>query len=120
MIVTTGQRVTRSSGLAVLSLSSMISCSKLRVWISAPKLAASILAVSRSMAELMVIIRRRSSSALSASFTRISRRSARSFTVMPSEKVMVRVMGGGGATGAGACGRAASRRCDELRPVGRC
>ena len=54
-------------------------------------------AVSRSIAELMVIIMRRSSSALSASLTRTSRRSARSFTVMPSEKVMVRVIGGGAA-----------------------
>jgi hypothetical protein len=72
------------------------------------------------MAELMVIISRRSSSAFSASLTRISRRSARSFTDMPSEKVMVRVMGTAATTGAGAWGRADSRRCDELRPVGRC
>ena len=41
MIVTTGQRVTRSFGSAALSLSAMISCSKLRVSISAPKPAAS-------------------------------------------------------------------------------
>ncbi len=90
-----------SFGSAVLSLSAMISCSKLRVSTSAPKLAASVFAVSRSIAELMVIIIRRSSSAFSASLTRISRRSARSFTVMPSEKVMVRVIGGGAAGGRG-------------------
>ena len=41
MIVTTGQRVTMSFGSAALSLSAMISCSKLRVSISAPKFAAS-------------------------------------------------------------------------------
>ena len=81
----------------------MIPCSKLRVWMSAPKLAASVVAVSRSTVELIVIINRRSSSDFSASLTRISRRSARSFTLIPSEKVIVRVMGGGGtaATGAG-------------------
>ncbi len=65
----------------------------------------------------MVIINRRSSSDFSASLTRISRRSARSFTVMPSEKVMVRVIGGG-AAGAGAdCGRcSASRFCAGFMP----
>ncbi len=99
----------------------MISCSKLRVWISAPKLAASVLAVSRSMAELMVIIRRRSSSDLRASLTRISRRSARSFTVMPSEKVIVRVIGTGATGACGACGRCIeSRRCVVRGPEGRC
>ena len=120
MIVTTGQRVTRSAGSAVLSLSSTISCSKLRVWISAPKLAASVFAVSISIVELMVIIIRRSSSDLSASLTRISRRSARSFTVIPSEKVMVRVMGGGAATArapADAAARRAAARSSARRAV---
>ena len=63
MMVTTGERVALSFGSATLSLSALISCSKLRVSTSAPKLAASIFAVSRSIAELMVIIIRRSSSA---------------------------------------------------------
>ena len=66
MIVTTGQRVTRSFGSATFSLSALISCSKLRVSTSAPKPAARAFAVSRSIAELMVIIIRRSSSAFSA------------------------------------------------------
>ena len=121
MIVTTGQRVTRSFGSAVLSLSAMISCSKLRVSTSAPKFAASDFAVSRSIAELIVIIRRRSSSALRASLTRTSRRSARSFTVMPSEKVMVRVIGGGAACAGACCGRcSASRFWAGFSPDGRC
>ena len=68
----------------------------------------------------MVIIIRRSSSAFNASLTRISRRSARSFTVMPSEKVMVRVIGGGAAGAGAACGRwSASRFCAGFSPDGR-
>ena len=102
MIVTTGERVDHVLRIGDLVALGVISCSKLRVSISAPKPAASDFAVSRSIAELMVIINRRSSSAFSASLTRTSRRSARSFTVMPSENVMVRVIGGG-AAGAGAC-----------------
>ncbi len=119
MIVTTGARVTRSFGSAAFSLSAIISCSKERVSISAPKLAASPLAVSRSIAELIVIMMRRSRSALRASLTRTSRRSARSFTVMPSEKVMVRVIGGGAAGADCICGRgvwSASRFCDGFMP----
>ena len=64
---------------------------------------------------------RRSSSAFSASLTRTSRRSARSFTVMPSEKVMVRVIGGGAAGAGACCGRcSASRFCAGFIPDGRC
>ena len=48
-----------------------------------------------SIVLLMVIIMRRISSLARTSFTRTSSLSARSFTVMPSASVMVRVIGGG-------------------------
>ena len=59
----------------------------------------------------MVIIMRFINSLASTSFTRTSSFSARSFTVIPSASVMVRVIGGGAAGiigGGGATGR--SRR----------
>ncbi len=61
-------------------------------------------AVSMSIVELIVIIKRRSSSDLSTSLTRTSSLSARSLTVMPSASVMVRETGGS-STGACAAGR---------------
>ena len=78
------------------------------------------LAVSTSMVLLMVIIMRRISSLASTSLTRTSSLSARSLTVMPSARVIVRVTGGG-STGAeidGPEGR--SRRGDTGRIGGRC
>ena len=59
-------------------------------------------AVSVSSVELMVIINRFISSLPRTSLTRTSSLSARSFTVMPSASVMVRVTGGGAAGVAGA------------------
>ena len=52
-------------------------------------------AVSGSSVELMVNISRFIRSLASTSFTRISSLSARSFTVMPSASMIVRVTGGG-------------------------
>ena len=79
------------------------------------------LATSMSSVLLMVIIMRFISSFASTSFTRTSSLSARSFTVMPSASVIVRVIGGGGAGAdavAGADGR--SRRVVTGRCPGRC
>ena len=73
------------------------SSSKLRICTSAPNSRASIVAVSVSSVELIVIINRLFSSFARTSFTRTSSLSARSFTVMPSASVIVRVTGGGAA-----------------------
>src|SRR5438067_11700738 len=63
-------------------------------------------AVSVSSVELIVIISRLFSSFARTSLTRTSSLSARSFTVMPSASVIVRVTGGGAAAiGGGAVGR---------------
>ena len=68
----------------------------------------------------MVMISRFISSLPSTSLTRTSSLSARSFTVMPSASVMVRVTGGGATGGGGIDGRACSRLTpDEGRwPIG--
>ena len=72
-----------------------------------------------SMVLLMFIIMRRISSLARTSFTRTSSLSARSFTVMPSASVMVRVMatGADGAAGAGADGRS-RRGATGREPIG--
>ena len=78
------------------------------------------LAISMSSVLLMVIIMRFISSFARTSFTRTSSLSARSFTVIPSASVIVRVIGGGGAGAdavAGADGR--SRRVVTGRCPGR-
>ena len=77
-------------------------------------------AVSMSSVLLMFIIIRFIKSLASTSFTRTSSFSARSFTVIPSARVMVRVIGGGAAGmsgGGGATGR--SRRAWLGRCAGR-
>jgi hypothetical protein len=104
--VTTGARVTISAELVLSPLISPSSSSKLRICTSAPNSRASIVAVSVSRVELMVIISRFMSSFASTSLTRRSSLSARSFTVIPSASVIVRVTGGGVAGGGGAAGRA--------------
>ena len=113
MTVTTGARVMVSSGFTSSASTSSMSCSNVRSCSSAPNSRAIIDAVSVSTVLLMVIISRLSSSFFSTSFTRCSSLSARSFTVMPSTNVMVRVTGGGGIC-AGCCGRC-SRRCSSGR-----
>ena len=97
MTVTTGARVTTSSGRASSASPCSSSCSKLRISTLAPNSRAIIIAVSVSSVELMVNISRFIRSFASTSFTRISSLSARSFTVMPSASVMLRVTGGGSA-----------------------
>jgi hypothetical protein len=99
------------------------SSSKLRIWTSAPNSRAIIVAVSVSSAELIVSISRFISSLASTSLTRRSSLSARSFTVMPSASVMLRVTGGGVEGIWGGAGRAFSRRCAAAGrpdPPGRC
>ena len=86
-----------SSGFDSSPSAETSSCSKLRISISAPNSRAMSLAVSMSSVLLMVIIMRFINSLASTSFTRTSSLSARSFTVMPSASVMVRVIGGGAA-----------------------
>ena len=120
--VTTGARVTMSAGDASPPSVSMTSSSKLRICTSAPNSRASIVAVSVSSVELMVIISRFISSFPSTSLTRTSSLSARSFTVMPSASVIVRETGGGACCGGGADGRTCSRRAEDAGrapPVGR-
>ena len=70
---------------------------------------------------LMVIISRFSISFLRTSFAFTSSLVARSATVMPSARVIVRVTGGGAADiGMGACMRGCSRRGpDDRGPEGR-
>ena len=97
MTVTTGARVSMSSGFDSSPSAETSSSSKLRISISAPNSRAMSLAVSMSSVLLMVIIMRFINSLASTSFTRTSSLSARSFTVMPSASVMVRVIGGGAA-----------------------
>ena len=58
MTVTTGARVTRSSGLTSSASTCSSSSSKLRIWTSAPNSRAIIVAVSVSSVLLMVIIMR--------------------------------------------------------------
>ncbi len=101
MTVTTGARSTRSAALATSASVSMSSSSKLRTWTSAPNSRASIVAVSVSSVELIVIISPFMRSLPRTSLTRTSSLVARSFTAMPSASVIVRVTGGG-AAGAGA------------------
>ena len=97
MTVTTGARALMSSGFDSSPSAETSSCSKLRISISAPNSRAMSLAVSMSIVLLMVIIMRFINSLARTSFTRTSSLSARSFTVMPSASVMVRVIGGGAA-----------------------
>ena len=96
MTVTTGARAMVSSGFTSSASTSSMSCSNVRSCSSAPNSRAIIDAVSVSTVLLIVIIIRLSSSFLRTSLTRCSSLSARSFTVMPSTNVMVRVTGGGG------------------------
>jgi signal transduction histidine kinase len=99
------------------------SSSKLRISISAPNSRAMSFAVSMSTVLLMVIIMRFINSLASTSLTRTSSLSARSFTVMPSASVIVRVIGGG-AAGAdwalGAEGRSRLVCVGRDLPIGRC
>ena len=104
MTVTTGARSLMSSGLASSVSAETSSSSKLRISISAPNSRAMSLAVSTSSVLLMVIIMRFISSLARTSFTRTSSLSARSFTVIPSARVMVRVIGGGAAGADGVAG----------------
>ncbi len=101
MTVTTGARVTLSSGLTSSDSTCRSSSSKVCIFTSAPKSRAIIAAVSSSRVLLMVTIIRRSISFFITSFAFTSSLVARSATVMPSASVMVRVTGGG-ADGAGA------------------
>ena len=112
MTVTTGARGTRSSALVSSDSSWTISSSKVRSVTSAPNSRAIMVAVSGSSVVLIVIIRRLSINFFSTSFARTSSRSARSFTVIPSAVVIVRVIGGRafGITGADGLPRRAPRR----------
>ena len=123
MTVTTGARVTTSSARDSPSSTCSSSSSKLRICTSAPNSRAIIVAVSVSSVELIVSISRFISSLARTSFTRRSSLSARSFTVMPSASVMVRVTGGGAGIGGGAGPRvlaALARRRAGPEPPGRC
>ncbi len=113
MTVTTGARVTMSSAWASSESPCSSSSSKLRICTSAPNSRASIVAVSVSSVELIVIMSRLFSSFARRSLTRRSSLSARSFTVMPSASVIVRVTGGGAAGIGGADGRDDSRRAPD-------
>jgi hypothetical protein len=101
MTVTTGARVMRSAGSTSSASTCSISSSKVCIFTSAPNSRATIAAVSSSSVLLIVIISRRSISFLRTSFALTSSFAARSATVMPSARVIVRVTGGG-AAGAGA------------------
>ena len=94
MTVTTGARDCMSSAFDSSPCADTSSSSKLRISISAPNSRAMSFAVSMSSVLLMVIIMRFINSLASTSFTRTSSLSARSFTVMPSASVIVRVIGG--------------------------
>ena len=74
---------------------------KLRSFTSAPNSRASEVAISVSSVVLIVIMMRRSRSFFRMSFARTSSFSDNSFTVMPSDIVIVRVTGGGASTTAG-------------------
>ena len=117
MTVTTGARLVRSSGWLSSCSTSSSSASKLRSSTSAPKSRAIDFAVSTSSVVFNVIMMRRSSSFFRTSFVLTSSLSARSLTVMPSEKLIVRDTGGGAAGAEDiAVGRGASRRSDVRRP----
>jgi hypothetical protein len=118
MTVTTGARVTTSSTRASSASTSSSSSSKLRICTSAPNSRAIIVAVSVSSVELIVSMSRFISSFARTSLTRTSSLSARSFTVMPSASVIVRVTGGGADGIGGATALGDSRRCEAAgRPV---
>ena len=95
--MTTGARGDTSSSPAAVVSTCSISSSNERISTSAPNSRATIVAVSVSSVVLMVIIKRRSISFLRTSLARSSSFSARSLTVMPSAREIVRVIGGGGA-----------------------
>ena len=121
MTVTTGARVPMSSAFDSSPCAETSSSSKLRISISAPNSRAMSLAVSMSSVLLMVIIMRFINSLARTSLTRTSSLSARSFTVMPSASVMVRVIGGGAAGAAGMTGAdGRSRLVCSGRWPGRC
>ena len=121
MTVTTGARVTRSSGWASSVSTSRSSSSKLRSCTSAPNSRAIIVAVSTSRVVLIVIMIRLSRSFFRTSFVRSSSLSARSLTVMPSASVIVRVIGGGadGIDIGGTRGASRRRAAVALRARGR-
>ena len=120
MTVTTGPRVTMSSGFDSSVSTCVSSSSNVCIFTSAPNSRAIIDAVSVSSVLLMVIIIRLSINFFRTSFALTSSFSARSETVIPSASVIVRVTGGGGALlGTGACGRGSRRGPDERGPDGR-
>ena len=120
MTVTTGPRVTMSSGFDSSVSTCSSSSSKVCIFTSAPNSRAIIDEVSLSSVLLMVIIIRLSISFFSTSFAFTSSLAARSETVIPSASVMVRVTGGGGVVCiCGACGRGSRRGPDDRGPEGR-
>ena len=120
MTVTTGPRVTMSSGFDSSVSTCSSSSSNVCIFTSAPNSRAIIDVVSVSSVLLIVTIIRFSINFFMTSFAFTSSFSARSETVMPSASVMVRVTGGGGVLFiVGACGRGSRRGPDERGPDGR-
>ena len=99
MIVTTGGRIpvsgTNSSPAAAASISFAVCSSNVITFVSAPKKRAISLASSASSVWLIVANTPCDSSREIRSLARISSFSARSFTLMPSVIVMLRVIGSG-------------------------
>ena len=119
MTVTTGARVTRSSGFVSSDSTCSSSCSNVRIFTSAPNSRAIIIAVSVSSVLLMFSIMRFINSFASTSLTRRSSLSARSLTVIPSASVIVREIGGGPTGAAGICGRGSRPGPSRRGPDGR-
>src|SRR5579883_558715 len=94
MIVTTGARFSRSLSSCLISTSCIASCSKLMVLVEAPNSRAISLASLESRVWLIVAKMLRSTSFLITRLALTSNFSESSLTVMPSEMVMARLMGG--------------------------